>query len=98
MNAIFIGVLRRSIVLDSRIDDHQPVPVEEGDMRARGDGLPAGAQRYRLLPLAAQPVALDMPSTGIILHRLDAFQSRGDAVDIEPDAVRSAYGVIAEMQ
>src|SRR5438132_104335 len=77
----------RLLVAQPRLDVHQPVLVEERDIGSLGDDNPAQPLRRGLVPLAAQPVALDPPGAGIILRGLLTLQREGSAVGLEADAV-----------
>jgi hypothetical protein len=51
-------------------------------MAAIGNDREAQTQWSGLLPLTTEAIALDTPGTGIVLHRLAAFQGGGRSVRI----------------
>src|SRR5437868_15211858 len=85
----------RSVVAQPRLDVHQPVLVEEPDIGSVGDDDPAQPLRLGLVPLAAQPVAVDPPGAGVVLRGLLALQRERGAVGLEADAVGTFLRTLA---
>src|SRR5438445_11189835 len=84
-----------SLLAQPRLDVHQPVLVEERDIGSLSDDNPAQPLWRGLLPLAAQPVAIDAPGAGIKLRGLLALQRDGGAVGLKANAVGPFLGGVA---